>query len=265
MGIALICLTGYIIVQYGGRSDIEGVKEKLAILDPMVNKVENFEPLKKNVDNMKNTINDLEKKVDDLEKKVGNSDQIEKTSDKLDHTEKSNDAPDPMQKTLERIKLIKEDCGELCDTTKKIEPGVFMGSVTAKVDCPLLFESPHLHHGGDLPPQSWEQLPQQLRDLYKYGGRVQITPAFHNTVYQGIGRSKATVFSKEHVESFIKAFTDGKPQDTYKNGSNLVAAAADHINVTGKTVLVIGTQKPWLEAVLLSKKPKKVVSLEYGY
>ena len=96
-------------------------------------KVENFEPLKKSVDNIKNTIDDLEKKVDDLEKKVGNSDQIEKTSDKLDHTVKSNDAPDPMQKTVERIKLIKKDCGELCDTTKKIEPGDFMGSVTAKV------------------------------------------------------------------------------------------------------------------------------------
>ena len=47
--------------------------------------------------------------------------------------------------------------------------------------------------------------------------------------------------------------------------NTILSQAADHINVTGKTVLVIGTQKPWLEAVLLSKKPKKVVSLEYGY
>ena len=41
--------------------------------------------------------------------------------------------------------------------------------------------------------------------------------------------------------------------------------AADYINVTGKTILVVGTQDPWLEAVLLSKNPKKVVTLEYGY
>ena len=41
--------------------------------------------------------------------------------------------------------------------------------------------------------------------------------------------------------------------------------AADYINVTNKTVLVIGTQTPWVEAVLLSKKPRKVVTLEYGY
>ena len=41
--------------------------------------------------------------------------------------------------------------------------------------------------------------------------------------------------------------------------------AADFVNVTDKTVLVIGTQNPWLEAVLLTMKPKKIVTLEYGY
>ena len=41
--------------------------------------------------------------------------------------------------------------------------------------------------------------------------------------------------------------------------------AADYVNVTGKTILVLGTQNPWVEAVLLSKKPAKIVTLEYGY
>ena len=37
------------------------------------------------------------------------------------------------------------------------------------------------------------------------------------------------------------------------------------MNVTDKTILVIGSQTPWVEAVLFSKKPKKVITLEYGY
>ena len=41
--------------------------------------------------------------------------------------------------------------------------------------------------------------------------------------------------------------------------------AAEFVNVTNKMVLVIGTQNPWLEAVLLTMKPKKIVTLEYGY
>ena len=35
--------------------------------------------------------------------------------------------------------------------------------------------------------------------------------------------------------------------------------------MTDKIVLVIGTQTPWVEAVLLSKKPRKVMTLEYGH
>ena len=41
--------------------------------------------------------------------------------------------------------------------------------------------------------------------------------------------------------------------------------AADFMNLTDKTVLVIGTQQPWLEAVLLTKSPRKIVTLEYGH
>ena len=40
---------------------------------------------------------------------------------------------DPMGKTLQIIERIRTLCGDLCDTTKKITPGDFMGTVTAKV------------------------------------------------------------------------------------------------------------------------------------
>ena len=40
---------------------------------------------------------------------------------------------DPMQKTLRRIQSIQQMCGDLCDTSKEITPGDFMGSVTSKV------------------------------------------------------------------------------------------------------------------------------------
>merc|ERR1711892_1399612 len=143
-----------------------------------------------------------------------------------------------MEKTLKRIKMVKEVCGDLCDASKEIEPGEFLGSVTAKVDCKSLFQSPVLHHSGDLPPQAWEQLPPELQEMYTYGGRVLEKNYFLNTVYQGTGRSEATVFSKEKVNDYITAWKNGTPADDYINASNMVSAAADHINVTGLTVLV---------------------------
>ena len=38
-----------------------------------------------------------------------------------------------MDKTGKAILAIREICGELCDTTKEITPGDFMGTVTSKV------------------------------------------------------------------------------------------------------------------------------------
>ena len=42
-------------------------------------------------------------------------------------------ADDPMAKTMKKIKAIRELCDDLCDTSKKIKPGEFLGTVTAKV------------------------------------------------------------------------------------------------------------------------------------
>ena len=38
-----------------------------------------------------------------------------------------------MQKTLERIEAIRKMCGDLCDTSKEINQGDFLGYVTSKV------------------------------------------------------------------------------------------------------------------------------------
>lgn len=156
-------------------------------------------------------------------------------------------------------------CGDLCDTAKNITPGDLIGSVTAKVDCTALFKSELFYQPAEMPPQSWGMLPPELQKLYTYGGRVDVTDVFYNTAFEGEGMGEATVFSKEIIEGYISAWLDGNPADTYVNASNLVAAAADHVNVSGKTILVLGTQHPWLEAVLLSKNAKQVVTLEYGH
>ena len=39
----------------------------------------------------------------------------------------------PMQKTLKRIEGIRKMCGDLCDTSKEVHPGDFLGYVTSKV------------------------------------------------------------------------------------------------------------------------------------
>merc|ERR1712130_188723 len=57
---------------------------------------------------------------------------IEKT---IKEFRKKDSSGDPNKKKIvRRIKKIQGQCGDLCDTTKSITPGHFLGSVTAKVD-----------------------------------------------------------------------------------------------------------------------------------
>ena len=81
----------------------------------------------------------------------------------------------------------------------------------------------------------------------------------------GTKKTSAKVFSEHEIQSLIDKFKSKSLRGTYHDSASLVAEAADIVNVTDKTVLVIGTQSPWLEAVVLSKHPRKVVTLEYGH
>ncbi|XP_023324058.1 uncharacterized protein LOC111698058 [Eurytemora carolleeae] len=72
------------------------------------------------------------------------------------------------------------------------------------------------------------------------------------------------IYSKTYVQTYIDNFVAGKPNETYTNASFLIDKALKQISVKGKTVLVIGTMTPWVEAVILSKNPSKVMTLEYA-
>ena len=62
----------------------------------------------------------------------------------------------------------------------------------------------------------------------------------------------------------VEPWNNGIDVGDYPGSGKLVNEAADVINVTNKNILVIGTQVPWVEAILLTKKPRKIVTLEYG-
>ena len=44
-----------------------------------------------------------------------------------------------LEKTVRTIYAIREMCGDLCNTTKEIIPGYFIGTVTAKVGITLCY------------------------------------------------------------------------------------------------------------------------------
>jgi len=165
----------------------------------------------------------------------------------------------------ERYEQILGFCGELCDLTKHIEPGLVVGTVKAKVDCDAIFASEEIDKPSEDPPKPWEQIPRKIQDEYLHYGKVEMSPWFiDNQQFGDRDMEETFVFTKQDVQGYIDAFEAGTPRDNYGDGSNMINKASDAIGVEGKTVLVIGTQQPWAEAVLFTKNPKFVMTLEYG-
>jgi hypothetical protein len=52
--------------------------------------------------------------------------------------------PIPMAKLARNLILLKEDCGEVCDTSTNVgtTPGPYFDQVTKEFDCQALFEGP---------------------------------------------------------------------------------------------------------------------------
>ena len=69
--------------------------------------------------------------------------------------------------------------------------------------------------------------------------------------------------TQEAYHSLKKDYKEVFPFCPYTEAPQLVSQAADYLNITGKRVLVIGTETPWLEAVLLQRRPRYVELLCY--
>ena len=60
----------------------------------------------------------------------------------------------------------------------------------------------------------------------------------------------------DHVTTILISDSDGYFTLLYCTVYCVMGQAADYMNITDKRVLVIGTETPWLEAVLLQRNPR---------
>ena len=165
----------------------------------------------------------------------------------------------------QRIKLIKEDCGDVCDTTKPGRKGFYFDVIDKDIDCESLFASPMMElSAGYSKPLMLEELPKEIRYQYSYNGRVELVEHYLNDAN---GKTHQTKWSKELIEMMRKLHREGKNPGSY--GIETVQNIDKHIKghmldqIQGGHVLVIGSQWPWLESVILENGAKHITTLEY--
>jgi hypothetical protein len=86
-----------------------------------------------------------------------------------------------------KLKLIKLDCGQVCDTNiEPVRKAKYYDYIEKNVDCLTLFESPILEqtvlepveHNKYYQPPSFCELPQDLKDHFTYNGRIKVSSVF---------------------------------------------------------------------------------------
>ena len=73
----------------------------------------------------------------------------------------------------QNLALIRESCGEVCDTTKTGVPDKYYDFIEKEVNCKALFENDLIDRPSEL-PRPPKKIPKYLLDDYTYNGRLEL-------------------------------------------------------------------------------------------
>jgi Caenorhabditis protein of unknown function, DUF268 len=171
---------------------------------------------------------------------------------------------------LIRLNDIREVCGDLCSVTDEFSfmaklipvPGADFGRIEADVDCNAVINDADIDAGDNSVPYP---PPQELMPFYTLNGKIDFHQSGHlKNVYLG-GEAHQNVWSKQDIEDQIKQVSEGTLKGTYSADlTNTVRDELTRADLTGKSVLVIGSENPWVEVICLYLGAAKVTTLEYG-
>jgi len=167
---------------------------------------------------------------------------------------------------LERIKGVQRACGALCNSSLKGSPSKYFDNIRAPVNCDAIFVDSRI----DAPreqPLAPEDLPTEFIADFTLNGRFPFRRypcAFYDTVYL-TKNAHASHWSEELLNELKQKAENGTLEGTYGVGAtNSLMEALKKVGMKGKRCLVIGSERPWVEAALLASGAQSIVTLEYG-
>jgi hypothetical protein len=181
---------------------------------------------------------------------------------------KPNPNDSQQQQHTQRARIL-SSCGDLCDMTRPIyEPTPYFGyfgQTTANIDCDALFETTLLEEPGDpIPPRT---SPPEFKNDCTMNGRATVEDWYIKDVYLGT-KAKQSVWTREEIDRWKNLALEGS-FDTFGNyevidRSTLFDALRNVAKIQNQSVLVLGSEKPWVEAFCLAAGARQVTTLEYG-
>lgn len=130
-----------------------------------------------------------------------------------------------MPKLTRRLLLLKEDCGEVCNTSDNFpkQLGKYFDNIQKNIDCDLLFESPMM----DLPvikeeqmnttkPPKVHEIPTEILNMYTFDQRVIIGSVYFDLdAHWTESEDFSSTWTKEMIEYHIMLHKAGKHYGGY--------------------------------------------------
>lgn len=199
--------------------------------------------------------------INESDVKNTNNIDLNNSSKKSHNTENNDIIPNLI---AQRRKNILKICGELCNLNRPIrtpEPNYgYFGETTANIDCKALFESTILDEPSNLRhPPKLQSISREFLNDYTMNGKVDIQEWWIEDMFLG-KKAKVSVWSEELINGYASKALKGD----FKGWGNYMQR--DRITqVKNQSVLVIGSESPWIEAMLVASGARKVTTLEYGH
>jgi hypothetical protein len=111
-------------------------------------------------------------------------------------------------------------------------------------------------------------IPDNMKDAFTLNGKIPIYDWYINDVI-----SEDTVnWSNTYLQSFIDRFTIQNIKESLHGGENYIGGSKLHVqafekyieHIKDKKIAVIGSQNPWIEAILVNFGAKKITTVEYN-
>jgi hypothetical protein len=181
--------------------------------------------------------------------------------------------PGDTNQLYERLNRIVQKCGQLChnavseqtwrNASVPISGSNLRLTMARDIHCQDLMADDEIDAADTTVPFP---IPDALLPFYSVNQSVAIynTTRYVN-VYLG-GAALENIWTQERVDAMIKSLKGNQDvRGTYgPEGTAYVKNKLAELDLKGKHVLVIGSEQPWIEAIVLSLGAAHVTTLEYG-
>lgn len=157
------------------------------------------------------------------------------------------------------------EADELYSNEMQGQPSKYFNHISKRVNCPALWKNATIDESRDREKVE-HSIPDHMLDAFTYGGRVNLRPGdILNQVYLG-GHALEDVWTEARIENMKTECGKGLLPGNYGVDETNWLREGLHIvpSLYNSSVLVIGSENPWVEACILSAGAAHVTTLEYG-